>query len=118
VVGFPEDASVSLALLAERTRTLGSAADGSSLNVRWSLRARLRRRLGEGLRLTHVTWYQPTVDAPGRYTVETTTVLAVPLRSGLELTGTLRERYDSEARRRGARSDHDGQLLFGVRTSF
>jgi hypothetical protein len=118
---FAEDASLSLALLAERTRALGdaAAARGAGARVRWSLRARVRRRLGPALRLTHVTFYQPTVDTPGRrYTAESTTVLAVPVRAGLDLTATLRDRFDSEARRRGARSNHDGQLLFGVRSAF
>ncbi len=120
--GFAEDASLSLALLGERTRALegaGGVAGGAGTRVRWSLRARLRRRLAPGVRLTHVTLYQPTVDAPAaRATAESTTLVAVDLRPGVALTGTLRDRFDSEARRRGARSNHDGQLLFGVRATF
>jgi hypothetical protein len=87
--------------------------------VRWSLRARYRRRIAPTVRLTHVTLYQPTVDAPvARATAESTTILAVDVRPGLAFTATLRDRFDSEARRRGARSDHDGQVLFGVRAAF
>lgn len=128
VADFSEDASVSLALLAERTRGLDAVAtgdDGAGTRVRWSLRARLRRQLtrrtggATGVRLTHVTFYQPTVDAPGRRaTAESTTTLSVPLAARVELTGTFRDRFDTEARRRGARSNHDGQLLFGVRAGF
>jgi hypothetical protein len=128
--GFPEDASVSLALLAERTAALdagagGTTGRGAGARVRWSLRARVRRQLSTradgaaGVRLTHVTFYQPTVDAPGRRaTAETATTLLVPLAARLDLSGTLRDRFDTEARRRGARSNHDGQALFGVRASF
>ena len=36
----------------------------------------------------------------------------------VEVCTTLRDRFDSEARRRGARSTHDGQVLFGLRASF
>jgi hypothetical protein len=130
VRGFPEDASVSLAVLAERTRALGAAngvttGRGAGTRVRWSLRTRLRRQLTTragglpGVRITHLTLYQPTVDAPGRRaTAESTTALSVPLAAGMDLTATLRDRFDSEARRRGARSNHDGQLLFGVRAGF
>jgi hypothetical protein len=120
--GFAEDLSVSLALLAERTRALegpGGIAGGAGARVRWSLRARYRRRIAPTVRLTHVTLYQPAVDAPvARATAESTTILAVDVRPGLAFTATLRDRFDSEARRRGARSDHDGQVLFGVRAAF
>jgi hypothetical protein len=119
---FAEDASVSLALLAERTRAVGGStgtAGGAGTRVRWSARARYRRRLAPAVRLTHVTLYQPTIDAPAaRATAESTTILAVDVRAGVALTATLRDRFDSEARRRGARSNHDGQLLFGVRSTF
>lgn len=121
---FAEDASLSLAVLAERIRALDGASTtmlvgGGGNRVRWSLRARWRRRLTSAVRLTHVTLYQPTVDAPfARATAESTTSLAVDLREGMALTATLRDRFDSEARRRGARSNHDGQLLFGVRAAF
>lgn len=112
-----EDASVSLALLVERTRP-SDAGVPVQRRVRWSLRPRLRRQLSPTVRLSHVTFYQPAVDRPGRFTAETTTVLASALRAGLDLTVTLRDRYDSEARGRGARSNHDGQLLLGVAARF
>lgn len=121
---FAEEVSVSLAVLGERVRALDgmdqtTRAGGGGNRLRWSLRARWRRRLTSMVRLTHVTLYQPTIDAPlARATAESTTVLAVDLRQGMALTATLRDRFDSEARRRGARSNHDGQLLFGVRTTF
>lgn len=121
VPGFPQDASLSVALLTERTRAIdpGAMGGGVGARTRWSLRARLRRRLPAGVRLTQVTYYQPTVDqAARRYTVESTTALALPLGARAEATATLRDRFDSEARLRGARSDHDGQLLFGVRLAF
>jgi hypothetical protein len=115
-----DDVSVSLALLAERTRTLHPTDDEprATERVRWSWRVRVRRRFSEAVRLTHVTFYQPAVDRPGRYTVDSNTGLAVTVTRALALTAALRERYDSEARTRGARSNHDGQVLFGVRATF
>jgi hypothetical protein len=116
--GAREDVSASLALLAERTRALDGPTEAAGTRVRWSLRARARRQLDPRWRLSHVTFWQPTVNRPARFTVETTTELANALRAGLELTASLRDRYDREARRRGARSNHDGQLLFGLRARF
>lgn len=120
--GFQEDASISLALLSEQTRGLRvndtTPVAGSGTRHRWSLRLRYRTRLGEALRFSHLTLYQPTIDRAVRYTMESTSTLAVPLRSALELTVTHRERLDSEARDRGALSNRDGQLLFGVRATF
>lgn len=115
-----DDVSVSLALLAERTRALRPEPGAAPLTTRarWSLRARYRRRLSEALRVTHVTFYQPAFDRPGRFTADSDTSLLVALNSALSLTATVRDRYDSEARRRGAPSNHDGQVLFGARAGF
>jgi hypothetical protein len=115
-----DDLSASLALLWERTRSLDPlpGADPVSTRARWSMRFRMRRQLTEAVRFTHVTFYQPSVDDLQRYNAETNTSIAVALNTNLSLTAGLRDRYDSEARRRGARSNHDGQLLFGVRAAF
>jgi hypothetical protein len=120
--GFAEDLSVSLALLAERTRALegpGGIAGGAGARVRWSLRARYRRRIAPTVRLTHVTLYQPAVDAPvARATAESTTILAVDVRPGLAFTATLRDLLRLGGAAARGRSDHDGQVLFGVRAAF
>ncbi len=123
--GFAEDASLSFALLAEDTRPLassivsgGTSRDASGTRARWSVRARFRRLLTPRLRLSHVTFYQPTAGDLPRYTLEANTVLGIPLRERLDFTITHRERLDSEATRRGAPSSRDGQLLFGVRAAF
>ena len=115
-----DDVSVSQALLGERTRALRPAAGVAPVTTRtrWSLRARYRRQLTDALRVTHVTFYQPAVDRPGRYTADSNTSLVVAVNGSLSLTATLHDRYDSEARRRGARSNHDGNVLFGTRATF
>jgi hypothetical protein len=116
-----DDLSVSLALLGERTRALALAdsAAGVTGRTRWSLRFRYRRQVSPSVFFSHVTFYQPAVRAIAeRYTVDANTALEAALTPVLSLTGTLRHRYDSEARRRGAASNADGQLLFGVRGRF
>lgn len=115
-----DDVSASLALLWEQTRALDPEPPRpfAETQARWSLRLRARRQLSEATRLEHVTFYQPAVAHFARYIVETTTSLALTITTRVALTGTLRDRYDSESRSRGARSNHDGQLLFGARASF
>jgi hypothetical protein len=64
-----------------------------------------------------VLFYQPAVNRLARYTTESNTSLDVSLSKNVALMSAFRSRYDSEARQRGARSNHDGQLLFGVRAT-
>lgn len=115
------EVSLSLALLAEHTRPLDPDENGrlvSTSRTRWSLRARTQHQITPTVRLSHVTFYQPTVGRTERFTVNSTTSLAANVTSAVALTVTLQDSYDSEARRRGARSNNDGQLLFGVRAGF
>lgn len=119
-----DDVSISLALLWEHTRALDPDTSltpptpATSSRTRWSLRGRVQRQLTSAVRLTHVTFYQPAVDHLARYTADSNTSLAIALNQTFSLSMTLRDRYDSEARRRGARSNHDGQLLFGIKAAF
>lgn len=122
VGGFVQDASISLAILAENTTLLDNAPANSKASAgkraRWSLRMRYRKRINDNIRFSHVTLYQPTVNGLNRYTLDAITELAVPLRTRLQLTIAHRERLDSEAVRRGANSIRDGQVVFGVRATF
>lgn len=116
-----DDLSISLALLAERTRALVPRDSIASVatRARWSWRFRYRRQLTPTLYVSHVTFYQPTVERPAtQYTVDATTTLEAAINSILSLTATLRDRYDSEARGRGAISDNDGQFVLGLRARF
>ena len=54
-------------------------------------------------------------EARPRYTIVSTSTLAAALTSAVALTATVHDTYDSEARSRGARSNNDGLLLFGIR---
>ncbi|HKO16835.1 MAG TPA: DUF481 domain-containing protein [Gemmatimonadaceae bacterium] len=115
------EASVSLAVLGERTTPLALAPGAPAVRTniaRWSLRARAQHRLNHHLQFEHVTFYQPIVGQLDRYLVNTVTTLALDLVRPVALTLTLQDLYDSEARARGARSNHDGHLVIGARTSF
>lgn len=114
------EASVSLALLWEQTRALNPEPDQKETVTlaRWSLRARANRRLTSHVTLSHQTLWQPAAKELSQYTTETQTSLSAALNSSLSLTVTLRDRYDSESIVRGATSNHDGQLLFGIRAKF
>lgn len=117
------EASVSLAVLAERTHALPAPDvpddDGAiSSRARWSLRVRLQHQMTSSLFLSHTTFYQPAMSAFQHFTTDSKTTLENKLLASLSLTATLRDLYDSEATRRGATSNHDGQFLLGVRAAF
>ena len=113
------EASFSLAMLAERTRVADGAPEPARPSLaRWSARLRLNRRLHERLRVTHLTFYQPEVSELERFTLSSTSTAAYEMNRVLSATVSFLETYDSEATRRGARTNHDGQLLFGLLTSF
>lgn len=112
-------ASVSAALLGERTAALNDTLviRPSSL-VRWSWRVKLNQRIDDRLSLTHVTFYGPVFNRPGRYTVTSTSVGSYSLNKAVALTLTFVDNFDSQARSRGAPTNNDGSLLFGVRGAF
>jgi hypothetical protein len=116
------DASVSLAVLAERTRPRPDPASAEPAEVtrrrRWSLRGRVRQALTDAITLSHTTFYQPALTRANRFTVNSTTALAAKMTTKVSFTMTLVDVYDSEARARGAREYNDGQLLFGFKTEF
>jgi hypothetical protein len=115
-----DELSLSAAVLGERTRLLqpDSGVDPVDTRARWSARLKYDRQLSKAVHLSHVTFYQPTVGNLPQYTMNTTTTLAVQLRQWLALTVTLNDLYDSEARMRGAVSNHDGHVLFGVQAKY
>ncbi|MGZ8493988.1 MAG: DUF481 domain-containing protein [Gemmatirosa sp.] len=109
------EVSLSVALLDEQTRPLDPPAGAGGTRItRWSVRGRLRHSFDDRLRLSHVTFWQPSVTALARYLVRSSTEIDYALREGLGLSLALLDNYDSEARARGARVNNDGQLLFGV----
>lgn len=109
------EASLSVALLDERTVPRFTAPDVDPTRLtRWSFRARMRRAFDEKLRISHVTFWQPSAGDASRFLVRTTTEAAYALTRVVGLSLSLHDNYDSEAKARGARVNNDGQLLFGI----
>lgn len=111
-------ASISLALLGERTAALSDTIIPVKKVARWSWRLKTDHKVHDQLSFSHVTFYAPIVNAPAQYTITSTSVGAYSLTSAVALTLTFTDNYDSQARLRGAPSNNDGALLFGIRSTF
>ncbi len=109
--------SLSLALLAERTRALNDTIAPTTL-ARWSWRLRFDVPAPGRLAFTHTTFYAPEFRTAERYTVKSVSTASVAISKPLSLTLTFRDNYDSQARLRGARTNNDGSVEFGIRASF
>lgn len=111
-------ADISLALLGERTYFPSALPDDDEALVRWSARGRYSREVNDRVRVSHETFYRPVVDAFDRFTITSTTSVAIRLARFANLSVSFLDNYDSEAKDRGARSNNDGQLVLGVLASF
>ncbi len=114
--------SVSLALLGERSRLDVDSAGVPDAEItqsvaRWSARFKFDRKIGERVTLSQVTFYKPVISDFARFLVTSTSQASFAVNKTLALTLSLIDNYDSEATGRGARSNNDGQLLFGVQAS-
>ncbi len=113
------EANVSLAMLAERLRPSRLSPDTATISAaRWSGRARFRHQFDPRLKLSHTTFWQPRVSDLESFTVNSTSELSFAVRQATSFTVSYLALYDSAARDRGARSNNDAQLLFGVKTGF
>lgn len=86
---------------------------------RWSARLGARHRFAEDrMQFDLVSFYKPSMDDFGAdYTVEVTTSVQYALTSMLSLKLSLVDVYDNLAVSRGAPSNNDGQLFFGLLAS-
>lgn len=112
---------VSVALLAERTLPSQRASDSvdDELEARWSARLKGRRVLSEGrVTLQTETHYQPAFDRASDFTLTSRSSVAFRLTEVVSLKMTFVDNYDSGAEARGARTNNDGQLVFGVLSAF
>jgi len=113
------EANVSLAMLAERLRPTALSPDSETVSAaRWSGRARFKHQFDARLKLQHTTFWQPRVSDLESFTVNSTSELSFAVRQSTSLTISYLVLYDSAARGRGARSNNDAQLLFGVKSGF
>jgi hypothetical protein len=110
---------VSLALLAERTVTAPSDTQRvEKVYARYSARYRLERKVDDRVTFSLVTFYRPEFSALHRYTTTANIVATYKLARALALKASFVDNYDSEARGRGARSNNDGDILFGLIVTF
>ncbi len=111
--------NVSLAILAERLRPTRLSSDSSTRSAaRWSGRVRFKHQFDPRLKFAHTTFWQPQVNEFQRYTVNSTSELNLAVRGSTSFTLSYMALYDSAARSRGALSNNDAQILFGVKTGF
>lgn len=111
--------NVSLAMLAERLRPSRLSSDSSIRSAaRWSGRVRFRHQFDPRLKFSHTTFWQPQVNDFERFTVNSTSELSLAVRGSTSFTVSYMSLYDSAARSRGALSNNDAQVLFGVKTGF
>jgi hypothetical protein len=111
-------ASVSGAILGERTAAMSDTAVAPTRVARWSWRVKMDQRIDDRLSLSHVTYYGPLFNAPAQYTITSTSVGSLAINKAVALTLTFADNFDSQARQRGAPTNNDGSLLFGVRGTF
>ncbi len=118
----PTRVDLSAAVLAERLEPRpdpeAPLVETESL-ARWSLRFRARHTLiPDRLGVSTVNFWQPRIDALDEFLFTSESSLSFQLTEVVSVKLTLLDTYDSEATVRGARTNNDGQLFFGVLASF
>lgn len=109
------ETSLSAAILDEFTVPFAIAEPLPSTRLtRWSFRGRVRHEFDDRLRASHATFWMPSARTTARYLVRSTSEAQYALTSIVNLTTSVHVNYDSEAMARGARVNHDGQVLVGV----
>jgi len=86
--------------------------------ARWTGRVKLTQKMDDKLVLVHETFYQPRVQEIGTFTVASTSALTYKVSKAVGIQMSLIDNYDSGAVERGARSNNDGQMVFGVLGKF
>jgi hypothetical protein len=115
--GFSSD--LSIALLAERS--VLAATDSTrteQVYARYSAQYRLERKLDDRVTASFSTSYRPEFHALHRFTGTANAAVLYKVAAALALKASVVDNYDSDARSRGARSDNDGDLLFGCVATF
>jgi len=86
--------------------------------ARWTGRVKVSQKMDNRLTLTHETFYQPRVQDLSTFTVASTSALVYQVSKAVGVQMSLIDNYDSGAVERGARSNNDGQMVFGVLGKF
>jgi hypothetical protein len=86
--------------------------------VRLSNRVRYRNQFTDRVNLEHVTWIRPQVNDWSDMLASSLTSLGYVLSTHASLRLSFQNDFDSNSRARGARSNHNGQILVGVAARF
>ena len=108
-----------VAVLLEKTVEDSPDNGDSELLARWMGEFHLRRAFSGGRTVfTAKADYTPVFDELANYTVKAESSVAFKLSEVISLKLSVVDDYDSRARRRGARDNNDGRILFSVLSSF
>lgn len=86
--------------------------------VRLSNRVRFRNQFTDRMNVDHVTWVRPQVNDWTDLLASSLTSVGYVLTTHASLRLSFQNDYDSNSRSRGARSNHNGQILVGVAARF
>ncbi len=117
--GDDTQAELSLAVIAEKTIPREGAGEEEGVVAKWSARFKLVRGAGGGrLRFESDTAYEPEASDLSVYTLTSRNSFALQLNERIAVQLSFVDAFDTEAVDRGARSNNDGQLFFGLVGTF
>ena len=112
-------ADLNLALLVEKTIPREEAGVPEEVVAKWAAGFRLERQVDGGrVRFETETSIEPEVRELGVFTLTSRSSLAFQLSQRIGVQFSFVDSYDSEAEFRGAQSNNDGQIFFGVVGTF
>jgi hypothetical protein len=113
------DATLSVSLSAEQTTPLDSTVHFDQERIaRVSVLGKFQHSFDDRVQVTHSTSWQPSASGPQQYLVNSNTALRFKMNGTVSLSVTFADNYDSGAKSRGAHTNNDGQMLFGVRAGW
>jgi hypothetical protein len=116
---FQLDASVAMVAETSLLPIVGNPMDlVRSQLLRLSNRIRYRNQFTEKVNLDHVTWLRPRIDNVSDLLGSSSTSIGYVLTKNASLRLSFINDYDSRSRARGARSNHNGQMVVGVAARF
>jgi len=109
----------SVALIAEKTIPRSETGVDADVVAKWSAGFRFVQGGSESkLRFESDTSYEPVVSQPSVFTLTSRHSLSFQLSQRIGIQLSFVDSFDSKAEDRGARSNNDGQLFFGVVSTF
>lgn len=108
-------AGLSLSLSGEHTTAMDSTVtfpDQWIPRLSWS--ATFHHSFDNRVRISHSMSWQPAANAVSQYLLASNTQLQYKMNGTVSLSVTFTDNYDSGAMSRGASTNNDGQMLFGV----